>query len=233
LYSTTYYWQVRAINGAGVTEADNGAWQHFTTQPAVPPGAFLKSAPVNGAVDISTSPVVSWSASSGATQYEVCLDKIDNNICDTAWSNAGLTTSANVSGLELDTVYYWQVRARNSAGLTYANGGIWWSFRTLVNPAPAAFNKIDPSYGATNVPLSVWLTWAPSIGAARYEYCIDIVNNDKCDAKWISVGLNTAVKLGLKSGIKYYWMVRAVNLYGTTYADNSVWWWFKTIGLKK
>jgi hypothetical protein len=29
---TTYYWQVRAVNGSGATDADGGAWWRFTTQ---------------------------------------------------------------------------------------------------------------------------------------------------------------------------------------------------------
>jgi len=34
---TTYYWQVRARNAAGTTEANNGAWWRFSTQAALYP----------------------------------------------------------------------------------------------------------------------------------------------------------------------------------------------------
>jgi len=37
------------------------------------------------------------------------------------------------------TTYYWQVRARNSFGTSYADKGTWWSFTT--KSAPAAFDQ--------------------------------------------------------------------------------------------
>ncbi len=47
------------------------------------------------------------------------------------WISVGDNTSVDLSGLSYSTLYYWQVRARNSQGdLTYANGGTWWSFTT-------------------------------------------------------------------------------------------------------
>ena len=39
--STTYSWQVRAVNGQGTTQADGGTWWQFTTQGPLP-GAFGK-----------------------------------------------------------------------------------------------------------------------------------------------------------------------------------------------
>jgi len=56
------------------------------------------------------------------------------------------------------------------------------------------------------------LSWAPSDGAASYEYCIDTIDNDICDTSWISAGTNTNVSLPrLKAKTTYYWQVRAVN----------------------
>ena len=36
--STTYYWQVRAVNNVGTTDADNQAWGSFTTTPSLAAG---------------------------------------------------------------------------------------------------------------------------------------------------------------------------------------------------
>ena len=46
----TYYWQVRALNAHGMIEADNGAWWRFTVD-TLPPVAFFKVKPPNGAID--------------------------------------------------------------------------------------------------------------------------------------------------------------------------------------
>ena len=43
---TTYYWQVRAVNPAGATEADSGARWDFTTPPAVSAGPLAYDAHV-------------------------------------------------------------------------------------------------------------------------------------------------------------------------------------------
>ena len=45
---TTYYWQVRAVNADGMTEANGGTWWSYTTLP-YPPGPFSKLTPANGA----------------------------------------------------------------------------------------------------------------------------------------------------------------------------------------
>jgi hypothetical protein len=121
-----YYWQVRAINTGGTTYANGGTWWSFTTLPL--PGAFNKSAPANGAVNQLTNPTLRWGASSNAAYYQYCIDTSNNNVCNTAWFYAGAATSKVLSGLAHGVHYYWQVRAFNAAGYSYANAGAWWSF---------------------------------------------------------------------------------------------------------
>ncbi len=126
--NTTYYWQVRAINTNGTTNADGGAWWSFTTL-AISPTAFGKTAPVNGATGQSLAPQISWAASTGATGYEYCVDTTNDDTCAGAWT--GTTgTSVTLGGLTSNTTYYWQVRAINTDGTTNADGGAWWNFAT-------------------------------------------------------------------------------------------------------
>jgi hypothetical protein len=125
---TTYYWQVRATNGGGATDADGGTFWRFTTG-AAPPGAFGKTSPMSYARAGHASLTLAWQPSVGATGYEYCYDRSNNAACDATWSSAGSSTSATLSGLAAGTKYYWQVRATGS-GTTEANDGIWWSFTT-------------------------------------------------------------------------------------------------------
>ncbi len=127
---TTYYWQVRASNLQGETEADGGAWWDFTTELLPLPGSFAKNTRPDGSTGQSTAPTLVWSASPAATGYEYCLDTTVNASCDTSWVSVGSATSAAPAGLAEWTIYSWQVRAVNTQGMTQADGGQWWQFIT-------------------------------------------------------------------------------------------------------
>ena len=93
------------------------------------PVAFTKTAPVAGTSGATLNPTVIWAASSGAASYEYCVDTRNDNKCGTAWTNVTML-AATLSALTPNTTYWWQVRARNAAGVTEANASTWWSFRT-------------------------------------------------------------------------------------------------------
>jgi len=101
------------------------------------PGAFAKTGPAHGATGQAWSGTLTWAASASATSYEYCLDTAANEICDTAWTGVGTSTSAALSGLSPATTYSWQVRAVNAAGPTAADGDTWWAFTTRAGAARA------------------------------------------------------------------------------------------------
>ena len=134
-FSTTYYWRVTATNGAGSTVASN-AGLTFTTEEApvttAPPGSFSLSSPSNGASDLSTSPTLSWGASSNASNYNV-LVSTSSNLSNPIISQSTGSTSLNANGLSYSTTYYWGVTATNSEGGAVAsNNGR--SFTTAPDP---------------------------------------------------------------------------------------------------
>jgi len=45
------------------------------------------------------------------------------------WKSTGTARTATVTGLTKNKAYYWQVRAKNAAGMTLASGSLW-SFKT-------------------------------------------------------------------------------------------------------
>jgi len=232
---TWYYWHVRATNSGGTTYANGGATVFWSFMPTAPPGAFNKSSPLNGATNQSTSSVLSWGPSSGATSYEYCIDTSNNNVCNATWISTGASTLVGLSGLAANTPYFWQVRAINSAGTRYAEEDpeAYWSFTTAA-PPPGAFAHLSPANGAAGQSLSPTLSWSASANATSYEYCIDTSNNFACDVSWVSVGNVTSAALsGLAPGTSYYWYVRAINAGGTTYAgaNGSAYWSFTTVAL--
>ncbi len=130
---TLYYWQITATDGLSITVGP--VWD-FTTA-ALPPGSFGKISPTNAATGVSTSPTLSWGASSGATSYEYCYSETGPTCPDNVWTSTAANTSVALSDLTDGTTYYWQARAVNTGGTTEADSGTWWSFTTAnVNDAP-------------------------------------------------------------------------------------------------
>jgi hypothetical protein len=232
LPSTTYYWQVRAVSAVGTTYANGTATSFWNFKTGALPGTLNKSGPSDGAIDQPVSLSLSWTASTGAASYWYCFDTTNDNAC-TTWVSNGTATSKVLSGLASNTTYYWQVRATNTIGSTYANGSStnYWSFTTGDFVAlPGAFNKISPARWSTGLPTTLTLSWAASSGATSYQYCYDKTNNNACTT-WISTGTSTSVLISsLSANTAYYWHVRAVNTTGTTYsnASSTVFWKFTT-----
>jgi hypothetical protein len=225
----TYYWQVRAQNTAGSTDANGGTWWAFTVASTTqqPAPTFVKQLPANGATGLGSSVTLTWSALSDAG-YWVCWDTTNNNTCDSAWWPNGGGAGRSLTGLTAGT-YYWQVRAQTAAGTTDANSGTWWSFTVgsgSTTQPPAAFAKASPASGATGLSSSVTLSWGASSGATSYEVCLDTTNDNACGAAWQSAGTATTLaQSGLAAGT-YYWQVRAQNAAGTTDANGGTWWTF-------
>ncbi|MGE5776244.1 MAG: DNRLRE domain-containing protein [Chloroflexota bacterium] len=92
------------------------------------PAAFSKNTPTYGAT-VSSDPSLRWNGSTGAVDYEYCLDTVNNDACDTGWIGTS-DTNVSLQSLPPSTTFYWQVRANNTAGTTGANNGMWWSFKT-------------------------------------------------------------------------------------------------------
>jgi hypothetical protein len=148
---TTYYWQIRAQNTQGTTEADGGSWWDFTTETLPLPGSFAKVGPEDRATGLSTDPTLQWTTSDAATGYEYCIDTTDDDGCDGSWTYVGDVNSVDLSGLVEWTEYFWQIRGLNTQGGTEADGGEWWSFITTPLLLDAGFDlgTLDEWSGVT------------------------------------------------------------------------------------
>ncbi len=222
-----YAYAFKPANRSYVNLSANQANQNFTASSLIP-AAFGKSAPANDSRNVALTPVLIWGVSPLAESYEYCYT--DALPCADWRTDAGANTSVQLAGLQTGKTYYWQVRARNTYGVTEADNGAVWSFRTGEPPAP--FNKTGPSNGATNQIFAPALTWNASAGATpteRYEYCVNTAPS--CPA-WQNNGLKTFVDLsGLTPATTYYWQARAINDFGVTEA-NYGWSSFSTAPLQ-
>lgn len=117
------------INAQAIDTSGNGSnYPHIFINRIDP--SFAKDLPPDGETNTPPSLTLSWWSSSGIDSYEYCIDTMDNDLCDTTWTNVGLALSVEVSGLQNGTTYFWQVRAVYGSESVEANGGTWWSFAT-------------------------------------------------------------------------------------------------------
>jgi hypothetical protein len=101
---------------------------------------------------------------------------------------------------------------------------------TLVVLSPAPFSKVGPANGSTKQPSSLTLSWNGSLGNYNFEYCVDTINNNRCDTGWIGTYNTSKLVTGLLPNTTYYWQVRALNYIGErTNANDGVWWHFTTL----
>ncbi len=221
--STIYFWQVRARNAFGIAYANGGSSAYWSFSTIIYlPGTFTKRLPTNGVIDFTSDPWLSWSTSLGATSYEYCIDTTNDNSCAN-WADVGNNSAIELNDMTPNTTYYWQVRANNNNGKTYADGSstTYWNFTT--GGLPGTFTKVAPLNGLTDLSTSFYLDWNASHGATGYEYCLSLDEND-C-SNWInSISSESYTPLtGLQPNTTYYWQVKAVDYFGNTDADGSIW----------
>jgi hypothetical protein len=221
-----------------------GSFTSSTRAAPAQPGAFSKTYPLDAAGELPVSLMLQWEVSSGAIDYDYCLETPVDGSCDT-WQTGLTDNQAPVSDLTPWTSYEWQVRANDMDGRTsYANGGVLWTFNTNLpldwhtmlplivrpEPPPDAFGKLTPENSASALPTSPTLDWEDAAGAAFYEYCYDTSLNGSCSGTWTSTGPTSQAELsGLAYNSSYEWQVRADNGHGAlTFGDSGSWWSFST-----
>jgi Tfp pilus assembly protein PilX len=218
----TYYWRVRAVDGAG----NASAW---TTSWAFKLDNMLPSMPVHQSPtswkQVNNSATLDWSDVSDASgvTYQVRL-------YSRSWSlvkdKTGLTSSAyavSSFGSLADGTYYWRVRAMDGAG----NASAWttsWAFK-LDNTLPSVpVHLSPPSWKKINS--SATLDWSDVSDASGVTYQIRLYNSSWSMVKE-KTGLTSSAyavsSLGSLADGTYYWRVRAVDGAGNASAWTTSW----------
>ncbi len=193
---TPYYYVVSAVNSAG--ESANSAEVHATpvaAVPAVPTG--VSAAPGNASV------TVTWTASTGATSYNVKRSGTSGGPYTTIASPS--TTSYADTGLTNGVPYYFVVSAVSSGGESANSSEV---TATPVAP-PAAPTGLNAAAGNAQVVLS----WTASAGATGYH----VKRGTASGGPYTQVAAPTAspyTDTGLTNGTPYYYVVTAVNAGG-------------------
>jgi hypothetical protein len=146
----TYYWRVDEFD---VVETYKGDVWSFTTE-----GAVAALDPVNGTVDVTQTPVLTWAPGLGAS-YEVYFGADAASLELKASGNLG-SESYDPGQLEWNTTYYWRVDEANSANADSPWTGPLWSFTTanfLIIDDMEAYNDINEGEEGSNRIYNAWV----------------------------------------------------------------------------
>ncbi|MBW7988537.1 MAG: LamG domain-containing protein [Planctomycetes bacterium] len=147
----TYYWRVDEFD---VVETHKGEVWSFTTE-----GGVANSDPAKGAVDITQTPILTWSPGVFADTHEVYFGADAASLELKGSGNLG-SESYEPGQLEWNTTYYWRIDEANNANTDSPWTGPLWSFTTanfLTVDDFESYNDLDPADPASNRIFFAWV----------------------------------------------------------------------------
>ncbi len=145
----TYYWRVDEFDSVDTYKGD--VWS-FTTE-----GAVSSPNPAKGAVDVTQTPVLTWTPGFGST-HEIYFGTDAGALEKKGSGNLG-SESYDPGQLEWNTTYYWRVEEANNANTDSPWTGPLWSFTTanfLIIDDMEAYNDINEGEPGSN---RIYLAW--------------------------------------------------------------------------
>ncbi len=149
----TYYWRVDEFD---VLETHKGEVWSFTTE-----GAVAALNPANGAVDVTQTPVLTWTPGFGAS-HEIYFGTDAASLELKGSGNLG-SESYEPGQLEWNTTYYWRVDEANNANPDSPWTGPLWSFTT------ANFLVVDDFEDYNAYENQIWWSWKDGLGYAAHD----------------------------------------------------------------
>ncbi|MCP4259190.1 MAG: hypothetical protein GY774_17030 [Planctomycetes bacterium] len=146
----TYYWRVDEFDAIDTYKGN--VWS-FTTE-----GAVTSLDPVNGAVDVTQTPILTWAPGLGAS-HEVYFGADAASLELKGSGNLG-SESYETGLLEWNTTYYWRIDEANNANANSPWTGPLWSFTTanfLIIDDMESYNDLDPADPASNRLFLAWI----------------------------------------------------------------------------
>jgi hypothetical protein len=165
LSSGSYTWAVRA-NFASCNLVS--APKQFTVNCLT--GAPSIQSPSDGAQNVFANPTLTWSAVSGASQYDVYIGVAGSGACTGTPQFTTTTTSFNPTTRAANTTYEWRVVAKKSNASTCpVSTSTCATFKTAAATciAPGSFNLIAPADKSTTNSTPT-LSWSVASGADKY-----------------------------------------------------------------
>jgi fibronectin type 3 domain-containing protein len=197
---TKYFYVVSAYNSYG--QSSNSAEVSATPTAPSPPTAPTGLTAITGNAQVA----LNWSASSGATSYNVKRSTTSGGPYTTV-SSPTVTNYTN-TGLTNGTKYYYVVSAVSAAGESVNSAQV-----NATPAAPATPPAAPTGLQATGGNAQVSLTWAASTGATSYH----VKRSTTSGSGYAQIAAPTAANYTdttVTNGTAYYYVVSALNAVG-------------------
>jgi hypothetical protein len=200
---TTYWYWVKAKNSGGTSGFSSPDSGYTGTTPSTPTGVSATDGTYCDRVQVS------WSASSGATSYEIWRYTSNNSGSASKIADDTASPYDDTSAVAGTTYWYW-VKAKNSCGTSGFSSPD--SGYTGTTPStPTGVSATDGTY-TDKVPVS----WSASSGATSYEIWRYTSNNSGSASKIADDSSSPYDDTSAVAGTTYWYWVKANNSCGTS-----------------
>jgi hypothetical protein len=201
--SSVYYWRVRAV--APLDSPWSAVWFFLTAENVLP--APRLGSPVDGAEEVSTTPLLAWSAVDGATGYELEVSPEPDFSTLVLLESLSRRSWQIATPLSYATQYYWRVRVAAPAPSPWSQA---WVF-TTEDEALGVPTLNSPALGAIQVSTTPLLAWSAVDGATGYELALSAQVDFSAALVLESVpGHSWQSDVTLDKDVVYFWKVRAL-----------------------
>ncbi|MDE2292958.1 MAG: hypothetical protein KGL53_12825, partial [Elusimicrobia bacterium] len=213
-----FYYRITATDAYGAASSTPLEWVYYQFTDA-PPGPFQVTAGTGTVTTRLTSAELAWTASTDPdgdpVSYGVVAGTAPTSLAPLTETSQ---TSAQLSGLDFGTTYYWRVDAYDGLGATttVAGGvqGLTYLFYDPL-PSPVVYLSTASIYAEHTTSPNVTLAWQPSTNAAGdpIAYRLDVQTST---GAWpaIDMGSGTSLTFGTLFETTYTWRVAAEDPYG-------------------
>ena len=203
---TTYYFVVTAINAVG--ESTESSQVSATPTPVPPAPTGVTATAGNGDATIG------WSAVAAATSYNIYYSKTPGVTKATGDRITAVTSPNVVTGLTNNTTYYFVVTAVNVVGEGPESSQV----SATPNLDPPAPTNVTAEAGHGEAMIS----WSPVTDATSYNIYFS-TSSGVTKTTGTKIGGVTSPNLvtGLNNGTTYYFVVTAVNIFGSEGLESS------------
>src|SRR5208283_645668 len=206
---TIYYYKVAAVNAGGTSPLSSEV--SATPEPSAPIAPTGLTATAGNA-----SVKLSWTASGGATSYNVYRGTTASGEATPALATGITATSYTDTTASNGTIYYYKVAAVNAGGTSPLSAEV---SATPEPSAPSAPTGLTATAGNASVKLS----WTASAGATSYNvYRGTTAGGESTTALATGITATSYTDTTASNGTIYYYKLAAVNAGGTSPLSSEV-----------